>query len=268
MKTKLLSLFLTVMLFTSVTNAQTKTWDFGNDTTTWPMSAGIGNDPIIVDNLGLFPIATNTNFGAITSNNVNAGNFSDDFTASQRFQMNGAGYSAGPFQAMPTQRYLFVDVSGACTVKVWFKTGSNGGVRTMYVSDGSAAVGSATTNSGSNADFAILTANYTGAAGRLYVYGDAACNLYKMTVTGATVNTTLSSSEFQVSTVNVFSNGKQINVANVASATEVNVYSITGALVKSINTSADVTINDLTAGFYIVNVKSAEGQKSVKVAVR
>ena len=263
MKTKLLFTTLLMVLFTSVTNAQSKTWNFGNDTATWPLGAGIGNNPVVVDNLGLYPIATNTNFGAVTANTAS---FSDGFTAVNRFQMNGGGYPSGAFQAMPTQRFLFMDVSGACTVTVWFKTGSNGAVRTMYVSDGTAAVGSAATNTGANADLVILTANYTGAAGRLYIYGDTACNLYKVTVTGATVNTTLANDTFQKSLTNVFSNGKQVFVSNVTSETQVNVYTMTGSLVKSVTATSDINF-ELNQGFYIVNVKSEQGEKSTKVVV-
>lgn len=263
MKKKLL--LLSLVVYATFTNAQTKIWDFGNDTTTWPLSSGIGTSETVVDNLGLFPIPTNTNFGAV---NASGATFSDGFTAVNRFQLNGAGYPSGPFLAMPTQRYLFIDVSGACTVKVWFKTGSNGSVRTMYVTDGTTTVGSESTNTGSNADLAILTANYTGSAGRLYIYGGASCNLYKMEVTGATVNTTLSSDSFQSELkADVFTNNNQVSVSNITEATEINVYSITGQLVKSLNTTTDVDFELNTNGFYIVNMKSSEGQKSVKIAL-
>lgn len=263
MKKKLL--LLSLVVYATFTNAQTKIWDFGNDTTTWPLSSGIGTSEIVVDNLGLFPIPTNTNFGAV---NASGATFSDGFTAVNRFQLNGAGYPSGPFLAMPTQRYLFIDVSGACTVKVWFKTGSNGSVRTMYVTDGTTTVGSESTNTGSNADLAILTANYTGPAGRLYIYGGASCNLYKVEVTGATVNTTLSTDSFLSELkANVFTNNNQVSVSNITEATEINVYSITGQLVKSLNTTTDVDFELNASGFYIVNMKSSEGQKSVKIAL-
>lgn len=266
MKTKLLSITLMMVLVTSITKAQTKIWDFANDATTWPLSAGIGNNPMVVDNLGLYPIATNTNFGAVTNG---SGTFTDGFTGPRRFQMNGAGYPTGPFQAMPTQRYLFIDVSGPCTVKVWFKSGSGGAARTVYVSDGTAAVGSATSNTGGNADDAIVTASYTGAAGRLYIYGDTACNLYKVSVVGATVNTVLSNNDFQTtSLVKAFTNGRQIYLSNVVSKTQVEVYSVTGALVNSINTEADTSFEVMTAGVYILKIKSEEGQKSVKLVVQ
>jgi|SRR6218665_497886 len=266
MKTKLLSSLFAMMLFSSFSNAQTKVWDFGNNRTTWPISSGI-TEETVVDNLGLFPISTNTNFGAITSNNTT---FDDGYVGAYRFQMNGGGGVTAPVYT-PVQRYVYFDVSGACQVKVWFKTGSNGSARTVFVTDGSAVVGSATTNSGSNLDTAIITANYTAAAGgRIYIYGDTACNLFKIQVTGATVNTTLAVDHFQTaSAVNVFAKGKQITVSNVLSNTQIDIYSITGALVKSVKTASDISLDtNLTSGLYIVKVQSAQGQKAVKVAIQ
>lgn len=274
MKTKLLSISLMMMLFTSITNAQ-KTWDFGNDQVTWPATAsGVGtigaSTQTVIDNLGLFSNdpanSAIVNFGAV---NTSATTYSDGYTSAYRFQMNGAGYpSAGGFLAMPTQRYMFFDVNGACTIKVWFKTGSGGTVRNMFISNGSAAIGTGTSNSGSNTDTVIFTAA-AAAAGRYYIYGDAACNVAKVQVTGATVNTTLANTDFQTeSAVKIYSTGSQIYLSNIVSKTQVEVYSITGALVKSFNTEADTNFDVATTGVYIVNVKSAEGQKSVKLVVQ
>ncbi len=264
MKRKLHLIAILAFAFTAISSAQTKVWDFTNQQSTWPLSSGIGIDPIIVDNLVLYPIPTNTNFGAITANNLT---FADGFAATRRFQMNGGGYPAGDFQPMPTQRFIYFGVAGACTVKVWFRTGSNGAVRTLYVSNGSAAVGSITTNAGAVGDFDILTANYTGGAGVLYIYGDTALNLYKIEVTGTTVSTTsstLSVDNLAQNNTNVYSNRKNVYVSNVLNPTEVKVYSITGALIKSFTTTSDVDFK-LNQGFYVVNLKSEEGEKSVKV---
>lgn len=276
MKTKLLSFILMTMLFTSITNAQTKVWDF-SDSVTWPVTgSGVGtigaDTQAVIDNLGLYsnvPGATTqiVNFGSTNASNAA---FTDGFTGAIRFQMNGAGYpSAGGFIPMPTQRFLFMDVSGPCTVKVWFKTGSNGTVRTIFVTDGTNTVGSAASNSGGNADLVILTANYTGPAHRLYIYGDASNNLYKVSVAGATVNTVLANDSFQTeSPVKVYSNGNQIYLANILSKTQVEVYTMTGALVKSFNTEADTNFDVSSTGVYIVNVNSAEGKKSIKLVVQ
>jgi len=275
MKTKLLFTSLLMVLFTSISSAQTKTWDFGTNTATWPITAsGVGTigsgTQAVIDNLGLFSNdpanSAITNFGAV---NASGATFSDGYVATNRFQMNGGGNTtATGFVPLPTQRYLFFDVSGACTINVWFKTGSSGTVRNVYVTNGTSTVGSAASNSGGNADLVILTANYTGAAGRLYIYcgPNEACNFYKITVTGATVNTVLANNTFEKSLTNVFSNGKKVFVSNVTSDTQVNVYTMTGSLVKSVSTNSDTNF-ELNQGFYIVNVKSEEGEKSTKIVV-
>lgn len=265
MKTKLLSLIFTMVLTSSITNAQTKTWDFGNDTTNWPLSSGIGSSELIVDNLGLFPIPTNANFGAVTENNYTFA--ADGFTAVKRFQLNGGGSpAAGTY--LPTQRYLYFTASGACTVKIWFRTGGSGS-RNLFITDGTNLI--ATAGSSTSGDGIILTGSVSAAqaaAGKIYIYGDQASNLYKMTVTGATV-TTLNVNDFKAgSSVNIFCKGNQVHISNVISNTQVDVYSLTGALVKSFKTDADTSFDSLNTGIYIVNVTSAEGKKAVKIAIR
>jgi len=271
MKKKLLLLILPMLLSASYSNAQSKTWDFGNDAVTWPLStSGIGTAEKVVDHLGLHPLLTNTNFGLITASSVTFPQ--DNFTAVQRFQMNGAGFtSATGFVAMPVQRYLFLDVDGPCTVGIWFKSGSSSQVRTVYLTDGTNVVGSGTTNTATNAtDYSVITANYTGAAGRLYIYGDTANNLYKLTVDGANVTTAaLASNNFKAnSAANVYSNGKQVSVTNLKSECKVKVYNMAGAEVKSLKTKTEVNFNIETPGVYVVRVESADGTKSVKVAIK
>lgn len=271
MKKTLLTFLFTMLFSATFINAQTKTWDFSN-TTIWPLTTGIGNNEMVVDGLGLFPIATNTNFGAV---NASAATFSDGFVGANRFQMNGGGGVTAPVY-LPVQRYVYFTVNGGCTVKVWFKSGSNGSTRTIFCTNGTTLLGSASSNDsatgGTNADTVILTTTISAAAasvGKIYIYGDQANNLYKIEVTGATVNTpALGLNNFDLNAVNVFSNEKQINILNVTSETKVNVYNMTGALVKSFATSTDTNFELLNSGLYIVNVNSAEGQKSVKVLVK
>ncbi|MFI1773441.1 hypothetical protein [Thalassobellus citreus] len=62
---------------------------------------------------------------------------------------------------------------------------------------------------------------------------------------------------------NVKSYGNRVYVSNVKSATEVNIYSITGALVKSLKTNEDTNFA-FKSGLWIATVKTIEGQKSVK----
>lgn len=59
----------------------------------------------------------------------------------------------------------------------------------------------------------------------------------------------------------------RVIVSNVQLETEIKIYSITGALVKTINTNEDLEFN-LNTGLWLANVTTAEGQKSVKLLVR
>lgn len=247
-------------------NAQTKVWDFGNDATNWPLSAGIGNDPMVVDNLGLFPIPTNTNFGAITANNLT---FEDGYSATRRFQMNGGGYPSGEFSPMPTQRYLFFGVSGSCTVKVWFRTGSNGTQRTLHFTNGTTVLGETTTNAGGNGDFPIFTGTYTGGAATLYLYGSLALNLYKVEVTGTTVSTSLSTEgQSLIDGVKAFAVNKEVFLSNIYENTQINIFDIKGSLIQSFSTSNDLSFNLETTGLYFVKMNSASGSKTEKLLIK
>lgn len=269
MKKTLLFLILPMLFSAFSINAQTKVWDFGNDTATWPLSAGIGYDEIVKDQLGLFPIPTNTNFGAVTAS---AASFTDGFTAVNRFQLNGGGGGTAG-NLLPTQRYLYFTVDGACTVKVWFKTGSNGTVRTVLCTNGSELLGSGTANSGGNGDLVIFTANISAAqaaVGKIYIYGDTTSNnLYKIEVSGANVTTpALSNKSFQKELdITVFAKDSKIFLSNLKSKTNVNVYNMLGALVKTTQVDTDTSL-DINSGIYLVNAKSSEGEKSVKVIVQ
>jgi len=279
MKKPLLYLILPMLLAVLSINAQTTVWDFGNSTSSingaapiasWPLNAGIGSAEMVVDKLGLFPITTNTNFGAVTAS---AASFTDGYTAVNRFQLNGGGGGTAG-NLLPTQRYVYFTVNGACTVKVWFKTGSNGSARTVLCTNGTTLLGSGTSIGGATpVDLVIFTATISAAqaaAGKIYIYGDTtSSNLYKIEVSGATVTTpTLANKSFQKELdVTVYAKQNKIFLSQLKSKTDVNVYSVLGTLVQSVQVEGDTSI-DINAGVYIVNAKSAEGEKSVKVIVQ
>ncbi|MFN3754681.1 pectinesterase family protein [Flavobacterium sp.] len=77
-------------------------------------------------------------------------------------------------------------------------------------------------------------------------------------------NEALGNDEHLVSTVKVFAYKNNVVVSNVQSKTEVKVYAINGSLIKSFETNSDANFN-MTAGLWIVMVKSAEGQQSFKI---
>jgi hypothetical protein len=269
MKKTLLTLLIT-MLFSVAINAQTKVWDFGNDTAFWPLNASGELNNIAKDNLGLLPGGSLiTNFGIVEANNASfpSDGSSSAYTAIKRFKLNGGGFeSTATNQIMPTKRAVYFAANGSGSLKVWYKNGGSG-TRTLFVTNGTSVIASNPyTNS---TDAIIFSATYTNAFGNIYLFADQSVNIYKIEVTGPLGTTdVLSTNNFQQETsVSISSNGKQVNVANVTSETQVNVYSMSGALVKSFATSTDQNF-DLNSGFYIVNVKSVEGQKSVKVLVK
>ena len=61
--------------------------------------------------------------------------------------------------------------------------------------------------------------------------------------------------------------GNRIYISNVSQKTEVKIYSITGALVKSLETSQDTNF-EFRTGLYIGILKTADGQKAVKLVVK
>ncbi|MFL1012114.1 T9SS type A sorting domain-containing protein [Flavisericum labens] len=61
--------------------------------------------------------------------------------------------------------------------------------------------------------------------------------------------------------------GNRVYVSNVTSSAEINIYSITGALVKSLKTDVDTNF-EFKTGLWIATVKTVEGQKSVKFVTR
>ncbi|MGO4772326.1 T9SS type A sorting domain-containing protein [Flavobacterium sp. W22_SRS_FK3] len=293
MKRKLLYLTTVLLFSVGFINAQTTVWDFGNSTSSinggnstasWSITAaGVGtigaDTDAVLNKLGLYsnsPTSLNdiVNFGAV--NNSAPADFTsvtdgESYAGQNRFQLNGGGSpTAGTF--VPTQRYLYFNVDGACTVKVWFKTGSNGTARTIVCTNGAVVLGSGTSNSGGTGDLVVFTATITAqqaAVGKIYIYADGSTsNLYKIQVSGANVTTpSLGVNDFQAdASSNVYSNGKSVFVSNVKSDTQVDVYGISGALVKSFKTGADTSF-DLNTGLYVVRSKSAEGEKTAKVLV-
>jgi hypothetical protein len=64
--------------------------------------------------------------------------------------------------------------------------------------------------------------------------------------------------------VNIYSAGSRIYISNLQTKAMVNIYSITGSLVKRFATSESAELN-FNSGLWIVNLITEEGQKTVKV---
>lgn len=246
MKQKLRLLIPTLLLVFNVT-AQNHVWDFGNDTTNWPVNSGTTSNTTI-DGLNL--IAGGSTVGAISGS---ANTFSDGFTS-----VNMMSLAAATGAPAPTKRGLSFPVSGPCTVSLWVFTSSTN--RTASISDGTNVLASYTSASPSPYK-TILTANYSGGPGTIYVYTNNTMNLAKLAVSSSLATTDVTAKSVTISSVN-----NQVHLSNIKSATTVSVYSITGAKIKTIETTDDTSFY-LQSGLWIANIKSAEGSKSVKFIV-
>lgn len=277
MKQKLLFIVLPMLLFTATLQAQTKIWDFGGDPGStsaeqiamWPIAAfnAAEGTTVVKDKLVLHGDSSGDKFGQIENSGGktwDAGT-ADEYTAVNRFKFNGG---SSPNANLPSYSFLSFPVVGAVDVKIWFRSGSSSADRTLYVSDGTNLITSfdAIVN---NTDPETMTASYTGGAGTIYIYTSNSFNLYKIVVSGpGAVDLVLGVDDVSspVST-NIKAIGNRVFVSNVKTKTEINIYSITGALVKSLSTNVDTDI-DFKAGLYIATIKTIEGQKSVKLLTR
>jgi len=264
MKRKLLY-FTAIVLFSAFSSITAQTvWDLGGNSATWAATATATTTNVVRDNLGLYPGSTVTTFAIIETSAITFA-APDAYTSVNRFKLNGGGNAVSN---KPVQRYLYFAAAGSVSVKIWFRTGGSG-TRTLYVTDGTNVLGSL--GSSSSTDNLVLTTPATTVNGNVYIYGDQSINIYKIEVTGAVGTTALMPSlgtdDFQADAASsVYSNGKSVFVSNVKSDTQVDVYGISGALVKSFKTGADTSF-DLNTGLYVVRSKSAEGEKTAKVLV-
>ncbi len=223
----------------------------------------------VIDNLGLQPQGgTGTaNFGILETSAKTFPTIPPAYTSVNRFKLNGAGGVVAP-ACLPVQRFLYFAAAGSISVEVLFIGGGSGN-RTLYVTDGTNVLGSFTATDSTTPQ--VLTTTSATVNGNVYIYGDASCNLYRITVTGPLGTTqllSLSNQNFQkVSDITIYAKDGKINLSNIKSNTSVSVYNVLGALVKSVQTDGNTSL-DINSGIYIVNAKSAQGEQSVKVIVK
>ncbi|MDR0833495.1 MAG: hypothetical protein LBN93_04820 [Candidatus Symbiothrix sp.] len=170
-----------VLLMSSVSaNAQNYDWNFSNN---WAGATAGYSESDTVDGLYIYA-GTGTNMGAITAGAAEI----EGVSYTVRFQFNGAGYSganatdAVPTVNMPTQRYVSFPVNGNVKVDVVGTTGSSSSDRKIFLTDGTNLIGEFVYAA---ADGKLKrTVNYTGGAATLYLFCNAACNIYEIIVTG------------------------------------------------------------------------------------
>ncbi len=259
MKKSLLLLAFSVVATVNNFKAQT-TWDFSS----WATNATGEPTAVVKNNLALVPgPATVTNFAIVEANTAT---FSDSYSATKRFKLNGGGFTSTGVNTTPTQRYIYFKTNGNSSISVWYKNGGSGD-RTLYIGTGTAILASKTYSNSS--DGIIYTYDYVGPATDIYIYGDTSLNLYKISATNVGTTVLGVSDVKKESKANIFSSGNKVYVSNLESKhTQVSVFSANGSLVKSLNTSVDTNFEINAKGVYFVNVNSEAGQKSTKVLIK
>lgn len=251
MKKKLLLFIAPMLLITATLQAQ-QVWNFS----LWP-DQGDQTETTTVDGLTIVP-GSGSGFGVIEANGYS---FSDGFDTTKRFK--GGGSSSGSTTELPTRRYLTFDVAGNSTVKIWARPSGSSTPRALSIMDASANEFGHYDSPG-DSEGVILEANYVGAATTIYIHFiDNAFNLYKIEAT----NVVLGVEDFNQVATSMISMKDRIYISNVVSNSEINIYSLTGALVKSIQTNEDMDFS-FNSGLYIGTITTTQGQKSVKLLVQ
>ncbi|MDO5614567.1 MAG: T9SS type A sorting domain-containing protein [Cruoricaptor ignavus] len=270
MKKLLFSMCATALLGLQTLTAQTsKDWNFSEGN--WPNYAGWDGQGIstTVEELGFaFNVTSSNLMGAVEASN--SGNFPQDGTSyTHRLKFNGGSYATGSTEfGTPVQRYMYIKVAGPSTISIWYRNGG-GGARTLYLTDGQNVLTSNTHTGSSAPDNQLVTYNYTGGEGFIYLACNSALNVFRITATNVLPNEILSAKDVAfnaLSTIAVAANGK-VYLKKVDGQTDVQVYTTAGQLVKSLSTRVDSEF-DLQSGIYIVTLKSERGTKSQKVLVK
>ncbi|POY40789.1 hypothetical protein C3L50_04645 [Flavobacterium alvei] len=256
MKKTLLLFTFAMLSITTMTIAQNRTWEIGTTSTSWPADLAqmtTGTQEIN----GLTVAAVSATFGGMAVAPASIV-FSDGYDPENEWKSNGNSSITG---ALPARRYFSFPVTGPSTIKVWFRVNGTG-ARACLISDGTNILGQMTDEDSTKP--LLLTVSYTGAAGTIYVYSNSSINYHKIAVTDGV----LSNKNFQKDLdITVFAKDSKIYLSNIKSTTKVNVYNVLGSLVKTAQVDADSSL-DINSGIYIVNAKSADGEKSVKVIVQ
>jgi hypothetical protein len=259
-----------IVLFSALSVNAQKVWDLGGNVDPWTVKAAStpANTSVVIDNLGLQPGPTAANFGQIETS---AKTFASTpaYTSVNRWKLNGGGGALPAAPNLPKQRFLYFAAAGSVTVTVYV-VGGGAGSRILFITDGTNELGRVTTADGTAPVF--FTTPPAVVNGNVYIFGDQAQNIYRIEVTGP-LGTTVAMPNLGINTfskesdVTVSSSNNKVFFSNIKSKTNVSIYSLTGALVKSAVVTEDAGVA-VENGVYIVKLQSAEGEKTTKVIVQ
>ena len=259
MKKTLLLLIMAVAV--SGTALGQRVWNFGNDNVNFPLSSGIGAGPdrsVFVQDLGIHTGAvTGTNMGSITAHIRTFGAFS----WVNRFQFHGAGYTGAaiddlvPATNRPTQRFITLRVTGPGTITIHGMTGNAGQNRRLFVTDGTNLISANLFPASDQVSEAVV--NYTGGPAVLFMYCNAAINLYRLEATSATTHVL---SDISTNVARVLSDkGIQFNGREVLNPFNVKleVFNVVGKRIATSNTAINVA--GFEKGIYFVRSADVKG---------
>lgn len=266
------TLLITLLVLATTINAQ-RVWVVGDDATNFPVSAGIGAGPdksVFITDLGIHTgTVTNVNMGQVEAASKAFGTV----TYPNRFKFNGGGYPAAadtqttPSSGdpavnyfLPTQRFLTMQVDGPGTIKIQAVTGSSGSTRRLFITNGVSLIGTMVFPAGST--ISEETVEYTGEKAVLYLYCNAAINIYKIEATSAVTHSALPLAGIH----NVLSNnGVSFNGFQILNSKNLNVevFNILGKLVTT--SKSDINTKDFSKGVYVVRADGVNGAMKISV---
>ncbi|MDR0232821.1 MAG: hypothetical protein LBI82_11975 [Dysgonamonadaceae bacterium] len=161
-------------------------WIVGNDLENFPLTSGFA---AVTNVKGLVITPKNPMTGTIPTNmgeieETETPKTFGDITYPNRFKFNGAGYSGAsgldeePLVNMPTQRYLSFKVNGEVTIDIVGIVGGGSDPRNIFLTDGTNLIGKFTFSD----EISKETVEYEGGEAMLYMFCNAACNIYHIKV--------------------------------------------------------------------------------------
>lgn len=230
-----------------------KVWDFGNDTTNFPVGPAF-SDTRVIDGLTL--VGGGSDFATVEPN---SGTWDDGYTSTNRLKSEGNSSVDG--SGLPTRRYMEFPITSPVSVKLWYRFSGSGTPRAVVISDNTGAE-VARFDSLGDSDRRYLEANYTGSGTSLLVFSENnAVNYYKLEVSSTLLST---NDETLGINTNIKSVNDRVFISNVHSSTQVDIYTITGSRLKTIKTNNDIDFI-LSPGIYIARIKTNKGEKSIKL---
>lgn len=255
---KKILLIMTVTLLTVTFSKAQTVWNFSNDP--FGVNGAAGGSAAIdfthnyatSDSLLVLGTDGSVNWTGLTTNSKTI----DGISYTYRLQTGGGGSPVSP-SLIPTTRYILFTVSGASTINIGMISSSSSSTRTLIiVNDDQSVKDSITSISGSSAS--TYTYNYSGKAGKVYLYSrSSGINYYYLSATNV-IKTTLPFLPSLSTVRNVLADkGITFNGTEITNSQNLNIelYSVLGKRVATANTS--ISTSNLPKGVYIVRVKGS-----------